>query len=77
MFGRVVEGMAILKKIESVGSRSGKTSRKVVVDDCGQLAGRLEMAMRLKAEKVRRPPRPAPRGRPAWRQARPHVSQHC
>ncbi|MGH0186770.1 UNVERIFIED_CONTAM: hypothetical protein FKN15_022445 [Acipenser sinensis] len=34
---QVVEGMDIIKKVESYGSSSGKTSRKVTVADCGQL----------------------------------------
>jgi peptidyl-prolyl isomerase F (cyclophilin D) len=37
VFGRVVEGADIVKKIESFGSQSGKTSKKIVVADCGQL----------------------------------------
>jgi len=37
VFGNVVEGMNIVKAIESVGSQSGKTSKAVVVADCGQL----------------------------------------
>ena len=38
VFGSVVEGMDIIKKVESFGSRSGKTSAKIVVDDCGEIA---------------------------------------
>merc|ERR1712151_1173143 len=38
VFGQVVEGMDVVKKIEGVGSQSGKTSKSVVVADCGQLA---------------------------------------
>merc|ERR1712046_362923 len=37
VFGSVVEGMDVIKKAESFGSRSGKTSAKIVVDDCGQV----------------------------------------
>merc|ERR1712028_286469 len=37
VFGSVVEGMDIVKKVESVGSQSGQTKQKVVVADCGQL----------------------------------------
>jgi len=36
VFGSVVEGMDIVKKIESVGSQSGATRSKVVVADCGE-----------------------------------------
>merc|ERR1739841_261560 len=31
VFGKVVEGMDVVKKIESYGSESGKTSKKVVI----------------------------------------------
>jgi len=37
VFGSVVDGMDVVKKIEALGSQSGKTSKKVVVTDCGQL----------------------------------------
>jgi cyclophilin family peptidyl-prolyl cis-trans isomerase len=37
VFGQVVEGMDIVKKIESFGSPSGKTKAKIVIADCGQL----------------------------------------
>merc|ERR1739845_35533 len=36
VFGQVVEGMDIVKKIESFGSQSGKTSKKITIADCGQ-----------------------------------------
>ncbi|KAJ6998821.1 peptidyl-prolyl cis-trans isomerase-like [Populus alba x Populus x berolinensis] len=38
VFGRVVEGMNVVKAIEKVGSSGGRTSRPVVVADCGQLS---------------------------------------
>jgi len=37
VFGSVVEGMEVVDKMEGVGSESGKTSKKVVIADCGQL----------------------------------------
>ena len=37
VFGKVVEGMDIVKKVESFGSRSGKTSKQITIEDCGQL----------------------------------------
>merc|ERR1712174_88577 len=37
VFGKVVEGIDVVKKIEAVGSDSGKTSSKVVIGTCGQL----------------------------------------
>ncbi|MFJ2712933.1 peptidylprolyl isomerase [Pseudomonas sp. NPDC087346] len=37
VFGKVVEGMDVVKVIESMGSLSGKPQKKVIIDDCGQL----------------------------------------
>ncbi|MBN3288252.1 PPIF isomerase, partial [Polyodon spathula] len=37
VFGQVVGGMDIIRKVESYGSSSGNTSRKVTLVDCGQL----------------------------------------
>jgi len=37
VFGAVVDGMDVVKKIEAYGSQSGKTSKKIIVADCGQL----------------------------------------
>ncbi|KDD76214.1 cyclophilin type peptidyl-prolyl cis-trans isomerase [Helicosporidium sp. ATCC 50920] len=38
VFGNVSKGMDVVKKIESYGSQSGKTSKKIVISDCGQLS---------------------------------------
>ncbi|XP_055711796.1 peptidyl-prolyl cis-trans isomerase-like [Phlebotomus papatasi] len=38
VFGTVVEGMEVVKKIEGFGSQSGKTSKQIVVADSGQLS---------------------------------------
>lgn len=37
VFGNVVEGMDVVRKMEAVGSQSGKTSKKVMIDSCGEL----------------------------------------
>ncbi|XP_012282961.1 peptidyl-prolyl cis-trans isomerase isoform X2 [Orussus abietinus] len=36
VFGKVVEGMDIVRKIETMGSQSGKTSKKIMIADCGE-----------------------------------------
>merc|ERR1719318_2535392 len=36
VFGQVKDGMEVVKKIESFGSQSGKTSKKIVIVDAGQ-----------------------------------------
>jgi len=38
VFGKVINGMDIVKKIESYGSQSGRTAKKIVVEDCGEIA---------------------------------------
>lgn len=38
VFGKVVDGMDVVNKIESFGSRSGNTSKKLIIDDCGELS---------------------------------------
>lgn len=38
VFGSVVEGEDVLKKVEALGSRSGQTSKKIVIADCGEVA---------------------------------------
>ncbi|RDD46157.1 Peptidyl-prolyl cis-trans isomerase E [Trichoplax sp. H2] len=37
VFGKVIEGMNIVRQMENVGSTSGKTSQRVVIADCGEL----------------------------------------
>merc|ERR1719420_2155620 len=37
VFGSVTKGMEVVKKIESYGSQSGKTSQKITVTKSGQL----------------------------------------
>lgn len=37
VFGKVVEGMDVVKKIEGVGSPSGATNKPVKIEDSGQL----------------------------------------
>ena len=38
VFGSVIEGMDVVKTVESVGSSSGATRARVIVADCGQLS---------------------------------------
>ncbi|GIL80936.1 hypothetical protein Vretimale_9355 [Volvox reticuliferus] len=38
VFGRVVNGMDVVRAIEAMGSSSGKTRSKIVINDCGQLS---------------------------------------
>ncbi len=37
VFGRVIDGLPIIQKMEAVGSRGGQTSKPVAIADCGQL----------------------------------------
>ncbi|PSC69049.1 peptidyl-prolyl cis-trans isomerase [Micractinium conductrix] len=38
VFGQVVEGLDVVKKVEGYGSGSGRTSQTITVSDCGQLS---------------------------------------
>lgn len=38
VFGKVTDGMDIVRTIEGLGSGSGKTSKKIVIADCGQIS---------------------------------------
>lgn len=37
VFGKVVQGMEIVKKIESLGSKNGLPSAKIVIEECGEV----------------------------------------
>ncbi|MEE8450325.1 MAG: hypothetical protein V3R99_00370 [Thermoguttaceae bacterium] len=37
MFGRVIEGMNVVKAIEAQGSRSGRTAKPIAIVDSGEL----------------------------------------
>ena len=38
VFGKVTKGLDVVKAIERVGSKDGKTARTVLINDCGQIA---------------------------------------
>lgn len=37
VFGRVVDGMDIVKQVESLGTQTGATRKKITIADCGKL----------------------------------------
>ncbi|KAM8877459.1 peptidyl-prolyl cis-trans isomerase F, mitochondrial [Synchiropus picturatus] len=37
VFGSVKEGMNVIKRVEALGSRNGRTSKKITITDCGEL----------------------------------------
>ena len=37
VFGEVINGYDIVKKIEALGTQSGKPKKKVIIAECGQL----------------------------------------
>jgi cyclophilin family peptidyl-prolyl cis-trans isomerase len=37
VFGEVVDGFDVVKKIESVGTREGYVHKEVIIKDCGEL----------------------------------------
>ncbi|CAE8634529.1 unnamed protein product [Polarella glacialis] len=38
-FGRVIDGMDVVRRMESCGSADGKVKSLIVIDDCGELRG--------------------------------------
>lgn len=44
VFGRVVDGLELLRKMEACGQESGKPHASVVIDDCGEMKGGLSRA---------------------------------
>jgi cyclophilin family peptidyl-prolyl cis-trans isomerase len=38
VFGRVVEGWDVVKKIEAMGTNAGTTRGRIVIEDCGEIA---------------------------------------
>ena len=36
-FGRVVQGMEVVKRVEAAGTLNGATSKRISIDDCGQV----------------------------------------
>ena len=38
VFGSVTKGMDVVKAVEAVGTSSGKTTKQVMIADCGQLS---------------------------------------
>ena len=37
VFGQVLEGMDVVKAVEAVGSSAGRTSKNVIIADCGEI----------------------------------------
>ncbi len=37
VFGKVIEGMEVVRAVENVGSQSGKTSKRCAIENCGVL----------------------------------------
>lgn len=37
VFGQVVDGMNVVKAVEALGSQDGRTKKKIIIADCGQL----------------------------------------
>ena len=50
VFGKVVEGMDVITKIETHGSESGETDRKIVIADCGELKAKEDAKVDLKED---------------------------
>ena len=44
VFGKVIDGMDVVKTIESYGSSAGRTSKTIKIADCGQITSRQKSA---------------------------------
>ena len=47
VFGRVVRGMDVVRKMEGLGTNSGKTRKRVVIAKCGQLVRKNDEAKKI------------------------------
>ncbi|KAG7218778.1 hypothetical protein INR49_019736 [Caranx melampygus] len=45
VFGSIVEGLQVVKKMESYGSKNGTTTTNIVITDCGQILDRKHESM--------------------------------
>ena len=52
VFGKVEEGMPLVRRIESCGSRSGKTLKPIVIADCGELPSQRQILAKRVAERT-------------------------
>ena len=50
VFGKVEEGMPLVRRMESCGSRTGKTLKPIVIADCGELPSQRQILAKRKAE---------------------------
>ena len=50
VFGKIEEGMPLVRRIESCGSRSGKTLKPIIIADCGELPSQRQILAKRKAE---------------------------
>ena len=51
VFGRVAEGMPVVRSIEAMGSSSGKTRQRAAIAGCGELPSRRQILAKMAAEK--------------------------
>ncbi len=52
VFGRVVEGMATVRRVEAAGSKSGRPSVRAVIAECGELPSRRALLARARAARA-------------------------
>lgn len=51
----MLEGMGVLQRMEAVGSKTGKTARRVAIANSGELESQLQKAVRMQRAKEVRP----------------------
>ncbi|KAI3435791.1 hypothetical protein D9Q98_001849 [Chlorella vulgaris] len=51
VFGRVTEGMPVVRRMEALGSRNGRTSQKIYIADCGELPSKRQIMAKILKER--------------------------
>jgi len=50
VFGELVEGLGVMRRIELCGSKSGNPKKRVVIAKCGELGGKFQRALEMERE---------------------------
>ncbi|PRW59726.1 peptidyl-prolyl cis-trans isomerase CYP19-3 isoform X2 [Chlorella sorokiniana] len=51
VFGKVTEGLPVVKRMESLGSKSGRTAQKIYIADCGELPSKRQIMAKILRER--------------------------
>ncbi|PSC68358.1 peptidyl-prolyl cis-trans isomerase CYP19-3 [Micractinium conductrix] len=51
VFGKVTEGLPVVRRMEALGSRTGRTAQKIYIADCGELPSRRQIMAKILKER--------------------------